>query len=77
MDFNENTRLRDILAAYPWLPDTLVQMDSRFKIIQNPIGKLLIRTASLGDACKKAGYPLDLVVQELKKLITAHEGRAE
>ncbi len=77
MDFNENTRLRDILAAYPWLPDTLVQMDSRFKIIQNPIGKLLIRTASLGDACKKAGYPLDLVVQELKKLIAAHEGRAE
>ena len=77
MDFNENTRLRDILAAYPWLPDTLVQMDSRFKIIQTPIGKLLIRTASLGDACKKAGYPLDLVVQELKKLIAAHEGRAE
>ena len=77
MDFNENTRLGDILAAYPWLPDTLVQMDSRFKIIQNPIGKLLIRTASLGDACKKAGYPLDLVVQELKKLIAAHEGRAE
>lgn len=77
MDFNENTRLRDILAAYPWLPDTLVQMDSRFKIIQNPIGKLLIRTASLGDACKKASYPLDLVVQELKKLIAAHEGRAE
>ena len=77
MDFNENTRLRDILAAYPWLPDTLVQMDSRFNIIQNPIGKLLIRTASLGDACKKAGYPLDLVVQELKKLIAAHEGRAE
>ena len=77
MDFNENTRLRDILAAYPWLSDTLVQMDSRFKIIQNPIGTLLIRTASLGDACKKAGYPLDLVVQELKKLIAAHEGRAE
>lgn len=73
MDFTENTRLKDILAAYPWLPDALVKIDKRFTIINNPIGKMLIRTASLGDACKKAGYPLDKVTEELKKLIAAHE----
>ena len=76
MEFTENTKLKDILAAYPWLPDTLVQLDGRFKIINNPIGKMLIRTASLGDACKKAGYPADKVIEELKKLIAAHEGAA-
>ena len=74
MEINENTRLKDILAAYPWMPDALIQIDERFKIIHNPIGKLLIRTATVGDAAKKAGFPIDRVLEELKKLIAKHEG---
>lgn len=73
MEINEQTKLRDILAAYPWLPDTLIQMDGRFRIINNPIGKLLIRTATLEDAAKKAGYPTDQVLEELNKLIEKHQ----
>lgn len=73
MELNANTRLKDILAAYPWLPDTLVKIDSRFGIINNPVGKLLIRTATVGDACKKAGYSADAALEELKKLIHEHE----
>lgn len=73
MEINEQTKLKDILAAYPWLPDTLIQMDSRFKIINNPIGKMLIRTATVGDAAKKAGYPVNQVLDELQKLIVQHE----
>ncbi len=73
MIINEQTKLRDILNAYPWLPDTLVQIDRRFKIIDNPIGKMMIRTATVADAAKKAGYPADRVIQELQKLIEKHE----
>ena len=73
MEINEQTKLRDILAAYPWLPDTLVQIDSRFRIINNPIGKMLIRTATLEDAARKAGYPAGQVVEELNKLIEKHQ----
>ena len=73
MKISEQTKLKDILAAYPWLPDTLVQIDSRFKIINNPIGKMLIRTATVEDAAKKAGYPADQVLEELNKLIEKHE----
>ena len=73
MEINEQTKLKDILAVYPWLPDTLIQMDGRFKIINNPIGKMLIRTATVEDAAKKAGYPVDQVLDELQKLIVRHE----
>ncbi len=75
MELNANTRLKDILDAYPWLPDALIKMDGRFKIINNPIGKMLIRTATVGDACKKAGYSADAALAELQKLIAAHEAR--
>ncbi len=72
MEINEQTKLKDILAAYPWLPEALIQIDSRFGIINNPIGKLLIRTATVGDAAKKAGYPVGQVLDELQKLIARH-----
>ena len=75
MELNENTRLADIVAEYPWLPDALVQMDSRFKIITSPLGRLLIRTATLGDACRRAGYPLETVIEEFHKLLAAHEAK--
>ena len=74
MEINERTRLKDILAAYPWLPEALIQIDGRFKIINNPIGKMLIRTATVGDAAQKAGYPVGQVMEELNKLIATHEG---
>ena len=74
MEINEQTKLKDILTAYPWLPDVLIQLDSRFKIINNPIGKMLIRTATVGDAAQKAGYPADQVLEELNKLIEKHQG---
>ncbi len=73
MDFTEETRLKDILAEYPWLPDKLIELDERFRIINNPIGRMLIRSASLGDACKRAGYPVPQVIGELKKLIAEQE----
>ncbi|MBR0229329.1 MAG: DUF1858 domain-containing protein [Clostridia bacterium] len=74
MEINEHTKIKDVLAAYPWMPDALIQIDERFKIIHNPIGKLLIRTATVGDAAKKAGYPVGQVLEELNKLIAKHEG---
>ena len=73
MEINERTKLKDILAAYPWLPEALIQMDGRFRIINSPIGKLLIRTATVGDAAQKAGYPVNQVLDELQKLIAKHE----
>ena len=46
MEFNENTRIADLIAAYPWLPDAVAQMDPRLRIVNTPIGKALIRRVS-------------------------------
>lgn len=74
MEFNENTKLADILAAYPWLPETVVQLDPRFKILNTPIGRALIKHATLTEVSKRSGFPVEEVIAELKKLIEAHEG---
>lgn len=72
MEINGNTKLIDILAAYPWLPDELIKMDGRFKIIKTPVGKMMIKNATVADAVRKTGLQEDVLVAELKKLIDAH-----
>ena len=72
MEINGNTKLTDILAAYPWLPDELIKMDGRFKIIKTPVGKMMNKNATVADAVRKTGLQEDVLVAELKKLIDAH-----
>ncbi len=77
MTFDENTRIRDILEEYPWLPETVVRLDSRFRIINTPLGRTLIRHATLAEASRRSGYPLDQIIRELEKLIARHEQEAQ
>lgn len=73
MEINSNTKLTDILAQYPWLPDELVKMDSRFKIIKTPIGKMMLKNATVADAVEKTGLSQDVLLAELQKLIDARK----
>ena len=75
MDFNANTRLADIVDAYPWLPETVAKMDERLRIVNTPIGRMLIHKATLADAAKKSGYSVEQLIEELNKLIAAHENQ--
>ena len=72
MEINRNTKLNDILIKYPWLPDELIKLDSRFKIIKTPIGKMLLKNATIADAVQKTGLQEDVLVTELKKIIASH-----
>ena len=76
MEFNENTKLTDILAAYPWLPEAAVKLDKRLEIINSPLVKLFIRRATLADASKRSGYPVDEIIRQMQKLIDEHERNA-
>ena len=75
MIFTPETKLKDILAAYPWLPDTLAQMDERLKVVKSPLVKALIQRATIQDASKRSGYPVEQIISELQKVIAAHEGQ--
>ncbi len=74
MDFNINTKLTDILAKYPWLPDELVKMDSRFQIIKTPVGKMMMKNATVKDACEKTGMSEQDLFAQLQKMIQEHKG---
>ena len=72
MEINRNTKINNILTEYSWLPDELIKLDSRFKIIKTPIGKMMLKNATIADAVQKTGLQEDVLVTELKKIIASH-----
>ena len=74
MNYNSQTKLTDILAEYPWLPEELIKLDSRFKIVNTPIGKMMIKNATLADLSEKAGLSTDELLQKLREMVDRHDG---
>ncbi len=72
--FDKNTKLTEILKKYPWLPDELVKIDGRFSVVNSPIGKMLIKNATIADLCKKAGISSEDALKKLDELIASRKG---
>lgn len=69
MDFTKDTLVKDILAKYPDLKAKLIQMDPKFKILDNPLAAAMISKATLADVSVKAGMDVESLIAQLKKLI--------
>lgn len=70
---DENTRLKEILDAYPWLPDELVRRDERFKRIKSPLAKPMINHFTVADAARYAGYPAEELLRQFHQLVAQRE----
>lgn len=55
------------MAEYPWLPDELIKLDRRFKIIKTPIGKMMFKNATIADAVQTTGLQEDVLIADSMK----------
>ncbi|MBR4359846.1 MAG: hypothetical protein IKP32_04445 [Clostridia bacterium] len=76
MEIRENTRLADLLAAYPWLPEAAVKIDDRLKIVNTPLGRMLIKKYTIADISKRTGYAAEDIIREIQKVIDEHAAPA-
>lgn len=65
---NKDTRLSQLLAAYPGLKDELLNISPKFKLLKTPMAKIMLPTATLGMMSERSGVPLE----ELCKKIHAY-----
>ena len=73
-EINENTKLKDITKAYPWLIDEIKKRYPQAAKINNTVIKLAIGKYDIKGAAKKAGVSTDEVLKELNKILAEHEG---
>lgn len=71
IDVTAATRLADVLAAYPWLPDALIAMDPGFKKLKSPVVRALIKRSTVADAARYAGVGAPELIERLNALVAA------
>lgn len=74
MQLTKDTKLKDILAAYPWVIDDAAAIDSRFRALNSPLGRALIGRSNIADAAKKVGVTPEEVIEKIEELIANHKG---
>ena len=67
------TRLSDLLSAYPWLKSELPSINSAFKMLQTPLARIMIPKATVQIMSERSQMPLDELTTAIEERIKAHE----
>ena len=73
MEINKNTKLTELLEQYPFLKEEALKISEKFAIIDTPIGKMLLKNASIADLCRKANLSEATVLKKIQSLIETQE----
>ena len=73
MDINKETKLSDIIAQYPWLREEMVKVNEKFKMLNSPIGKIMMGKATIAEMSKRSGMEAESIIDKLEELIKNHQ----
>lgn len=72
MQITRDTRLLDLINQYPWLKDELPKINEKFKMLNTPMGKIMMGKATIVEMSKKSGMDADTLIKKLQQLIGSH-----
>lgn len=72
MQLTRDTRLLDLINQYPWLKDELPKINEKFKMLNTPMGKIMMGKATIVEMSKKSGMDADMLIRKLHQLIGSH-----
>ncbi|WP_058986106.1 DUF438 domain-containing protein [Hugonella massiliensis] len=59
MEISPQTKLADLVAAYPFMRAGMADIDKKFAMLQTPIGKVMMRKVTLADVSALSGRSVD------------------
>ena len=72
MEITKDTRLADLIAQYPWLKGEMAKVNEKFKMLNSPIGKMMMGKATIAEMSKKSGMEAEVIIGKIKELIVKH-----
>jgi hypothetical protein len=69
-EITAQTRLKDLLKQYPSLKARLPELDPKFKMLNTPLGKLILGKVDVQMMSERSEIPLDKLIEGIKKLIS-------
>ncbi len=73
MNINKDTKLSDLLTAYPWLKAELSTVNEKFRMLNTPMGKVMLRKATIVEMSKRSGMNEAELIEKLMELIKSHQ----
>ena len=73
MEINKETRLADLIAQFPWLKEEMAKVNEKFKMLNSPIGKIMLGKATIAEMSKKSGMEAEAIIGKIKELISKHQ----
>ena len=72
MEIIKETKLSDFLGRYPWLKEELSKVNDKFKMLNTPMGKIMMGKATIAEMSKRSGIDADVIIGKISELIKAH-----
>ena len=72
MEITKETKLSDLISQYPWLKEELSKVNDKFKMLNTPMGKIMMGKATIAEMSKKSGMDADTLIRKLQQLIGSH-----
>ena len=72
MNITKETKLKELLTEYPWLKDEIVKVNDKFRMLNTPIGKIMLGKADIAEMSRKSGMDADAIISKLTELIRNH-----
>ena len=73
MEINTDTKLSDLIAQYPWLKEEMAKVNEKFKMLNSPIGKIMLGKATIAEMSKKSGMEAESIIAKIKEMIENHK----
>lgn len=71
MEITKETKLSDLLGQYPWLKEELFKVNDKFKMLNTPMGKIMMGKATIAEMSKRSGMDADVIIGKISELIKA------
>ncbi len=72
-EITKDTRLSELLTEYPWLKEKIVEVNDKFKMLNTPVGKVMLGKATIAEMSRKSGMDADVIISKVKELILNHQ----
>ena len=73
MEITKDTKLADLIAQYPWLKGEMAKVNGKFKMINTPVGKIMLGKATIAEMSKKSGMEAEAIIGKIKEIIENHK----
>ena len=73
MEIDKDTKLSDLIAQFPWLKEEMAKVNEKFKMLNSPIGKIMMGKATIAEMSKKSGMEAEAIIGKIRELIENHK----